>query len=97
RGAGPAAELHPDGPHRVVRPLRRSLLAHRHRRRRPHRLPRAHANHVRAQALHPAPFAKTEVITKQGAAAHWLYLVNEGEVAVRVAKDDVETEVARMG
>ncbi|HEY4223094.1 MAG TPA: mechanosensitive ion channel domain-containing protein, partial [Myxococcota bacterium] len=49
-----------------------------------------------AQALHPAPFAKGEVITKQGAEAHWLYLVNTGEVAVRVHKDGVETEIARM-
>jgi small-conductance mechanosensitive channel/CRP-like cAMP-binding protein len=49
-----------------------------------------------AQALHPAPFAAGEIITKQGAVAHWLYLVVHGEVAVKVAKDGLETEVARM-
>jgi small-conductance mechanosensitive channel len=49
-----------------------------------------------AAALHPAPFAKGEIITRQGAEAHWLYLLVEGEVAVKVAKDGVEDEIARM-
>jgi small-conductance mechanosensitive channel/CRP-like cAMP-binding protein len=35
--------------------------------------------------LRYAPFAKGEVITRQGAEAHWLYIINKGEVSVRVA------------
>ncbi|MBI1945632.1 MAG: mechanosensitive ion channel family protein [Deltaproteobacteria bacterium] len=50
-----------------------------------------------ADALHPAPFTKGEVLTRQGAEAHWLYLLITGEAAVRVAKDGIETEVARIG
>ncbi|OGQ11456.1 MAG: hypothetical protein A2138_07265, partial [Deltaproteobacteria bacterium RBG_16_71_12] len=50
-----------------------------------------------ADALHPAPFTKGEVLTRQGAEAHWLYLLIAGEAAVRVAKDGIETEVARIG
>jgi small-conductance mechanosensitive channel len=50
-----------------------------------------------ADALHAAPFTKGEVLTRQGAEAHWLYLVISGEVAVRVAKDGIDTEVARLG
>lgn len=49
-----------------------------------------------ADSLHPAPFTRGEIITRQGAEAHWLYLVVEGEVSVRVAKDGAETEIARM-
>jgi small-conductance mechanosensitive channel/CRP-like cAMP-binding protein len=49
-----------------------------------------------AEALHPSPFTRGEIITRQGAEAHWLYLVIEGEVSVRVAKDGAEHEVARM-
>lgn len=50
-----------------------------------------------ADALHPAPFTRGEVLTRQGAEAHWLYLVIAGDVAVRVAKDGIDTEVARLG
>ncbi len=50
-----------------------------------------------AQSLHAAPFARGELITRQGAEAHWLYLVNEGDVVVRAAKDGVTREVARLG
>ena len=49
-----------------------------------------------ARSLHPAPFAAGEIITRQGAQAHWLYLVNEGDVSVRAASDGIETEIARM-
>jgi small-conductance mechanosensitive channel/CRP-like cAMP-binding protein len=38
------------------------------------------ATHVRY-----APFAKGEVITRQGAEAHWLYIIIKGEVSVRVS------------
>ncbi len=50
-----------------------------------------------ADALVYAPFTKGEVITRQDAEAHWLYLVVKGEVSVRVAVDGSEKEVARMG
>lgn len=49
-----------------------------------------------ADALHPAPFTRGEVLTRQGAEAHWLYLLINGEAAVRVAKDGIDTEVARL-
>lgn len=35
-----------------------------------------------------APFVKGEVITRQGGKAHWLYVLVEGEVEVRVASGD---------
>lgn len=35
-----------------------------------------------AEALVPAPFAPGEVITRQGAEAHWLYVLVEGEAQV---------------
>jgi len=38
-----------------------------------------------AASLVPAPFANTEVITRQGAIAHWLYLLTAGTVDVVVA------------
>jgi CRP-like cAMP-binding protein len=50
-----------------------------------------------ADTLVPAPFTRGEILTKQGAEAHWLYIIVEGEVAVRISKDGHETEVARMG
>jgi small-conductance mechanosensitive channel/CRP-like cAMP-binding protein len=50
-----------------------------------------------AEALVFAPFARGERITRQGAEAHWLYLVVQGRVTVRIAVDDDEREVAQMG
>lgn len=50
-----------------------------------------------ADALNAAPFTRGEVLTRQGAEAHWLYLVIAGDVGVRVAKDGIDTEVARLG
>jgi small-conductance mechanosensitive channel len=38
-----------------------------------------------ADSMRSAPFAPGEIITRQGAVAHWLYLVVHGEVSVRVA------------
>jgi small-conductance mechanosensitive channel/CRP-like cAMP-binding protein len=50
-----------------------------------------------AAGLHHAPFAKGEALTRQGAEAHWLYLITGGEAAVRVAVDGgPEAEVARV-
>src|SRR5262249_13408152 len=44
-----------------------------------------------------APFARAEVMTKQGAAAHWLYLIVSGQATVTVAKDGAERQVAELG
>jgi small-conductance mechanosensitive channel/CRP-like cAMP-binding protein len=49
-----------------------------------------------AEGLRYAPFTRGEVLTKQGAEAHWLYMMVEGEAAVRVSVDGVEREVARL-
>jgi small-conductance mechanosensitive channel/CRP-like cAMP-binding protein len=40
-----------------------------------------------AAALSVAPFARGEAITRQGAEAHWLYIMTKGEAEVRVAVD----------
>jgi CRP-like cAMP-binding protein len=50
-----------------------------------------------ADSLHYAPFAQGEVLTRQGAEAHWLYLIVEGRVAVRVAEGGLDREVAQLG
>jgi small-conductance mechanosensitive channel len=44
--------------------------------------------HVLAERLHPAPFAKGEAMTRQGAEAHSLYIITKGsaEVAISVAE-----------
>jgi small-conductance mechanosensitive channel/CRP-like cAMP-binding protein len=53
--------------------------------------------HFLAEALHHAPFAAGEILTRQGTEAHWLYLIVKGEVVVRVAADGgFEKEVARL-
>lgn len=52
---------------------------------------------VLADAMIHSPYAKGEVITRQGQLAHWLYCVLEGQVSVRVAVDGLETEVAVLG
>lgn len=51
-----------------------------------------------ARELRYAPFAAGEVMTRQGADGHWLYLITEGTAAVRVTVDGgLEREVARLG
>ncbi len=50
-----------------------------------------------ADALIHSPFARGEVMTRQGQQAHWLYCILEGQVSVRVAADGLETEVAVLG
>ena len=50
-----------------------------------------------AAGLRRAPFARGEVMTHQGADAHWLYLIVRGTVSVRVAVDQAhETEVNQL-
>jgi small-conductance mechanosensitive channel/CRP-like cAMP-binding protein len=47
-----------------------------------------------ADHLRPAPFAAGETVTKQGAVAHWLYILTKGKVEVRLhAADSAETKV----
>ncbi len=49
-----------------------------------------------ARSLIYAPFARGEVMTRQGAEAHWLYLVEEGEASVRVSEGAQQREVSRL-
>ena len=49
-----------------------------------------------AGGLRYAPFVQGETVTRQGAVAHWLYIIAEGEVSVRVAVEREEREVARL-
>lgn len=43
-----------------------------------------------------APFTRGEVMTKQGATAHWLYLMEDGQAAVRVSEGSLDREVATI-
>lgn len=45
---------------------------------------------VLALSAHFAPFSPHEVITRQGATAHWLYVLTKGRAAVRVHTDEGE-------
>jgi small-conductance mechanosensitive channel len=49
-----------------------------------------------AAQLRYAPFAKGELMTRQGSEAHWLYLMQEGQATVRVSDGKNEREVARL-
>jgi small-conductance mechanosensitive channel/CRP-like cAMP-binding protein len=50
-----------------------------------------------ANSMRLAPFGRGEVITRQNATAHWLYVLTKGEVEVRVRGDNgVEKLVTRM-
>jgi small-conductance mechanosensitive channel len=49
-----------------------------------------------ARSLTYAPFTRGEVVTRQGAEAHWLYLIEEGEVSIRVSDAGAEKEVAQL-
>lgn len=50
-----------------------------------------------AASLQPAPFAAGEVLTRQGAEAHWLYLIVHGDVSVRIASGgNPPVEVSRL-
>ena len=49
-----------------------------------------------ARALHNAPFAPGEVLTREGAEAHHLYVIDSGRVSVRVGELGQEREVAQL-
>lgn len=50
-----------------------------------------------AASLHYVPFATGEAITRQGAEAHWLYLLVAGDVSVRVRSESgEEREVSHL-
>jgi CRP-like cAMP-binding protein len=49
-----------------------------------------------AESAKIAPFARGEVITRQGMAAHWLYILTRGQAEVRVRVDEEERNVATL-
>jgi CRP-like cAMP-binding protein len=50
-----------------------------------------------AGRLHYAPFAAKEIITRQGAIAHWLYILAEGEVEITIrGSNGAEQVVAKV-
>jgi small-conductance mechanosensitive channel/CRP-like cAMP-binding protein len=50
-----------------------------------------------AARLKVAPFVRGEALTKQGAEAHWLYIIIEGKADVQVAVDGKSEKVASIG
>ncbi len=53
---------------------------------------------VLAESLRYAPFAPGEIMTRQGAEAHWLYIMAEGRASIRVGVEGgLEEEVAKLG
>ena len=50
-----------------------------------------------APRLVPAHFVRGEAITRQGAEAHWLYLIAEGDASVEVTVDSKTQRVATLG
>jgi small-conductance mechanosensitive channel/CRP-like cAMP-binding protein len=50
-----------------------------------------------AERMRAAPFVRGEALTKQGAEAHWLYIVIEGKAEVHVAIDGKSEKVATLG
>jgi small-conductance mechanosensitive channel/CRP-like cAMP-binding protein len=49
-----------------------------------------------AESLHRAPFTAGEVITREGALAHYLYIILNGKVSIRAGGIDAEHEVASL-
>jgi small-conductance mechanosensitive channel/CRP-like cAMP-binding protein len=47
--------------------------------------------------LQPAPFARGEVLTREGADAHHLYLIVKGRVSVRTRQGTQDKEIAQLG
>lgn len=57
----------------------------------------ADERHELAATARWSPFAAGETLTRQGAVAHWLYVVVSGECAVRVQVEGQERDVATVG
>lgn len=49
-----------------------------------------------ARGMRYAPFGRGEVMTRQGADAHWLYLMEDGDAAVHVVVGELQREVGRL-
>ena len=50
-----------------------------------------------ARSMRRAPFAQAEIMTRQGAEAHWLYILVRGKVSVQVSVDGAEPrELAQL-
>lgn len=49
-----------------------------------------------ARGMRFAPFSRGEVVTRQGAKAHWLYLLVDGRATVRVSEGALERDVAEL-
>jgi small-conductance mechanosensitive channel/CRP-like cAMP-binding protein len=50
-----------------------------------------------AKSLRYAPFAASEVMTRQGAEGHWLYIILDGEATVEVESEGFAQQVAKIG
>jgi small-conductance mechanosensitive channel len=50
-----------------------------------------------AESMHPAPFAPGEVLTRQGAEAHHLYIIDRGRVSVRVRSGERDHQISELG
>jgi CRP-like cAMP-binding protein len=50
-----------------------------------------------AGRLKVAPFVRGEALTKQGAEAHWLYMIIKGDAEVQVAVNGTSEKVASLG
>src|SRR5712692_829290 len=54
--------------------------------------------HSLATRLRVAPFVRGEAMTRQGAEAHWLYVITQGEAEVRVSADgNLSEHLANLG
>ena len=49
-----------------------------------------------AHHMRYTPFTRGEMMTRQGAEAHWLYIIEDGTACVRVSDGTTEREVARL-
>jgi small-conductance mechanosensitive channel/CRP-like cAMP-binding protein len=49
-----------------------------------------------ARGMRYSPFARGEVMTRQGSEGHWLYLIEEGSASVRIGDALTQREVARL-
>ena len=52
--------------------------------------------HTLAERLHFAPFTRGEIITRQGADAHWLYILTRGSAEVVITEEGFQRDVAAL-